>query len=205
MATSAGGVRRGPRGGDADTRGDILRAAEALFIERGFARTSIRGIAGLAGVDPSLVRHYFDDKAQIFIEAMRPLSPEAVQAISATPGLPDQPGHRLAAIVFGVWERPEIRARLTTVLTTAMVEPEIGEKVRTLLATEVIGHFVELPDSESGAETVTVCFSALAGVVAMRHILKLEPLASAPFESLVATYGPVLEMHLQHGLVRPGE
>src|SRR5919106_6222057 len=75
----SGAKRRGRRPGAADTRGAILEAARALFAARGFARASIRSIAGEAAVDPALVVHYFGSKEELFLAALElPFEPEAV-------------------------------------------------------------------------------------------------------------------------------
>lgn len=56
-----------PRGRPADTgqqdlKTQILDAAEQLFTDHGYAATSIRNIADLAGVNPALVHYYFGNK-----------------------------------------------------------------------------------------------------------------------------------------------
>ena len=48
-------ARRGRRPGAPDTRAGILAAARAQFAAQGFTRTTIRGVAREAGVDPALV------------------------------------------------------------------------------------------------------------------------------------------------------
>ena len=50
---------RGRRPGNRDTRAEIIAAAAAAFVEGGFEGTSLRAVAGRAGVDPALVHHYF--------------------------------------------------------------------------------------------------------------------------------------------------
>ncbi|MFD4977614.1 TetR family transcriptional regulator, partial [Streptomyces sp. NPDC058424] len=59
--TGATARRRGrPRREEAaDTRDRILTAAREEFSERGYEKTSVRGIAKTAGVDSALVHHYF--------------------------------------------------------------------------------------------------------------------------------------------------
>src|SRR5690606_25552520 len=44
------------------TRAEILEAAEQLFLQDGFGRTSISAIARLAGVTKSLIHHHFGTK-----------------------------------------------------------------------------------------------------------------------------------------------
>jgi TetR/AcrR family transcriptional regulator len=56
---------RGPRGGEADVRGELLDAAIACFVRSGIAATSLREIAREAHVTPALLNYYFGDKAQL--------------------------------------------------------------------------------------------------------------------------------------------
>ncbi|MDH6182272.1 AcrR family transcriptional regulator [Microbacteriaceae bacterium SG_E_30_P1] len=60
--------RRGrPRRGESlDTRERILAAAAHEFGELGYDGATMRGIAGRARVDASLVHHYFGTKADLF-------------------------------------------------------------------------------------------------------------------------------------------
>jgi TetR/AcrR family transcriptional regulator len=53
------------REGDA-TRHAILKAAEALFVEHGFAVTSTATVARLAGVTKSLIHHHFGSKRELW-------------------------------------------------------------------------------------------------------------------------------------------
>src|SRR5690606_38723696 len=64
--------RRGrpPRTASAGTRDRILTAAREVFSERGYEKTSVRGIAKAAGVDSALVHHYFGTKEQMFEAAI---------------------------------------------------------------------------------------------------------------------------------------
>jgi TetR/AcrR family transcriptional regulator len=48
------------------TRRAILKAAEALFVEHGFAATSTATIAKLAGVTKSLIHHHFGSKRELW-------------------------------------------------------------------------------------------------------------------------------------------
>lgn len=52
------------------TRDAIERAASVLFAERGYAGTTVRDIAGAAGVDAALVIRHFGSKEQLFLDAM---------------------------------------------------------------------------------------------------------------------------------------
>lgn len=53
-----------------ETRSAILEAALKLFSERGFEGAAMRDIAALAGVEHSLVRYHYSDKATLWRAAL---------------------------------------------------------------------------------------------------------------------------------------
>lgn len=56
-----------------ETRAAIRAAALTLFAEHGFEGVALRDIAARAGVEHSLVRYHFTDKATLWREALRAL------------------------------------------------------------------------------------------------------------------------------------
>jgi AcrR family transcriptional regulator len=54
-----------------DRRGQILRAALAVVVERGMPETRIADVAARAGVSPALVIYYFKTKDRLLTEALR--------------------------------------------------------------------------------------------------------------------------------------
>src|SRR5262245_21673352 len=69
--------RTGRRPGVSDSREAILAAARRLFGERGYVGTSMRAIGAEAGVDASLIVHFFGTKAQLLAAAVEwPFDPE---------------------------------------------------------------------------------------------------------------------------------
>lgn len=53
------------------TKESIRSAAATLFPVHGYTGTSVRDIAGLAGVDPALVIRHFGSKEHLFLEIMQ--------------------------------------------------------------------------------------------------------------------------------------
>ena len=56
-----------PRGGDSDCRDRLLAAAMSAFAGSGYEGASLRAIALAAGFDVSMVAHYFDSKAELWL------------------------------------------------------------------------------------------------------------------------------------------
>ncbi|MBB4713486.1 TetR/AcrR family transcriptional regulator [Streptomyces luteogriseus] len=191
--------RRGrpPRTESADTRDRILTAARDEFSERGYEKTSVRGIAKSAGVDPALVHHYFGTKEQVFEAAITLSFGPALQAPKAIEEGPlDGVGERLARFFFGVWENPATRAPLLAIVRSALTNETAAAVFRRIIATQVLRRIavrLELPDAELRAELAA---AQLVGTAILRYVLKIEPLASADPEQVIARLAPVVQGHL---------
>ncbi|MFF8019457.1 TetR family transcriptional regulator [Streptomyces sp. NPDC007929] len=191
--------RRGrpPRTESADTRDRILTAARDEFSERGYEKTSVRGIAKSAGVDPALVHHYFGTKEQVFEAAITLSFGPTLHAPKAIEEGPlDGVGERLARFFFGVWENPATRAPLLAVVRSALTNETAAAVFRRIIATQVLRRIavrLELPDAELRAELAA---AQLVGAAILRYVVKIEPLASADPEQVIARLAPVVQGHL---------
>ncbi|MGW1004194.1 TetR/AcrR family transcriptional regulator [Streptomyces sp. NPDC002520] len=197
--TGATARRRGrpPRTESADTRDRILAAAREEFSERGYEKTSVRGIAKAAGVDSALVHHYFGTKEQVFEAAISVAFAPALDAPRAVAEGPvDAVGERLTRFVFGVWENPTTRAPVLAILRSAVNNETAAAVFRRLIATQLLRRLaaqMDLPDAELRAELAA---AQIVGTAMMRYVIKLEPLASADLEQIIARVAPVVQRHL---------
>lgn len=191
--------RRGrpSRAESAGTRDRILTAAREEFSARGYDKTSVRQIAKAAGVDSALVHHYFGTKEQVFAAAVEVAFAPALAAPDAlAEGPPDGVGERLARFVLGVWENPTTRAPLLAILRSAVTNDTAAAVFRRLVAAQLVRRVaarLDLPDAELRAELAA---AQLVGTTMMRYVLKLEPLASADVEEIIARVAPVVQKHL---------
>lgn len=191
--------RRGrpPRAESADTRDRILAAAREEFSERGYEKTSVRGIAKAAGVDSALVHHYFGTKDQIFEAAIEVAFAPALDAPNALAEGPlDGVGERLTRFIFGVWDNPTTRTPLLAIVRSAVNNETAAAVFRRLVAAQLLRRVaaqVDLPDAELRAELAA---AQLVGAAMMRYVIKLEPLASADLEQIIARVAPVVQGHL---------
>ncbi|MFE0176064.1 TetR family transcriptional regulator [Streptomyces sp. NPDC059002] len=179
------------------TRDRILDAARDEFSERGYEKTSVRGIAKAAGVDSALVHHYFGTKEQVFEAAITVAFAPALEAPAAIEEGPlDEVGERLTRFIFGVWENPATRAPLLAIVRSAVTNETAAAVFRRLISAQLLGRIagrIDLPDAELRAELAA---AQLVGVALLRYVIKVEPLASAGVEQIVARVAPVVQGHL---------
>ena len=195
--------RSGRRPGTSGTREAILAAAGRHFAEHGYDRASLRGIASEAGVDHKLIAHFFGSKQQLFVAAVGfPFNPgEVLPEILA--GDPDAIGERLAELLMGVLEQPQLHQRLTGVVRAAASEPEVARMVREFLSDALFLPAAELLGAEDGPFRVNLVGSQIVGLVMTRYVVGIEPLASMPPASVAAAIAPTLQRYLV-GPVGPG-
>jgi AcrR family transcriptional regulator len=189
--------RTGRRPGNPDTREAILVAARAAFAERGFDAASIRAIAATAGVDPALVHHYFGTKDQLFLAAMEaPIDPrELLPKVLA--GDRDGIGERLVRMFLSVWDSPAGTAGVA-LLRSAVSNEWTARLLREFLVTQVLRRVLDQLDVDPAELPLrgSLVASQLIGLAMMRHVIRLDPVASAAPETLVAAVGPTVQRYL---------
>jgi AcrR family transcriptional regulator len=189
--------RSGRRPGNQDTRQSILDAARTVFAERGFDKASIRAIATEAKVDPALVHHYFGTKEKLFLASMNaPINP-AELIPKALEGPRDQAGERLVRLVLSVWDSPAGAAAIA-MFRSALTNEWTARLLREFVITQILRKAIaELTmDPAEAPMRSALLATQMAGLVTIRYVLKIEPVASAPTESLVKAMAPNVQRFL---------
>ncbi|MFE6025409.1 TetR/AcrR family transcriptional regulator [Streptomyces niveus] len=199
--TDAAPRRRGrPARSEADTgpgaRERILEAARTEFAERGYDKTSVRGIAKVAGVDPALVHHYFGTKEEVFGAAIEVSFEPALVIPTLLTGGTDGIGERLARYFIGVWENPVSRAPLLAIVRSALTNDAAAAMLRKFVLRRLLERIaveLDVPDPTLRAELAA---SHMIGIALLRYVIKAEPLASVETEEIVRLVAPTLQRYL---------
>ncbi|MEU2164596.1 TetR family transcriptional regulator [Streptomyces chengbuensis] len=174
----------------------ILEAARTEFAERGYDKTSVRGIAKAAGVDPALVHHYFGTKDEVFAAAIE-VSFEPALVVPAILGEgKDGVGERLARYFIGVWENPVTRAPLLAILRSALTHEAAAKVLRGFVLRRMLERIaadLDVPDPKFRAELAA---SHMIGIAILRYVIQVEPLATVDPEEIVAMVAPTLQRYL---------
>ena len=204
-ARQAGSGRRGRREGTTESREHILATAQRLFAEHGFDGTSLRQIAREASVDPAMVHHFFNGKDELFAPSVA-LPADPVQVLEGVDQY--EPQHRAEAIVRAVlrlWESPAQHSLV------AFIRGTIGSKAKTLLLREVVTRTIisrimaGVPGApEEVALRGNLVATQMVGIMLVRYVVKLEPLASATPEDVVRLVAPNVQHYLTGPLDLPG-
>jgi AcrR family transcriptional regulator len=188
---SEGANVAGRRPGQTQTRDDILAAARNQFGLRGYNSATIRGIAAEAGVNPALVHHFFGSKEQVFVAALNlPTTPSTI-AETILQGPRDQIGERVIRLFLGLWSAPESGQTFFALVRSVASNDQIASLIRQFLEHTVVGPVaaaLDLPPLR-----ITGAASQGIGLAMARYVIKVEPLASATDDEVVALVAPVMQ------------
>jgi AcrR family transcriptional regulator len=187
-----------PRRSDA-ARARILRAAQARFTADGYQKATIRAIAADAGIDPSMVMRYYENKAKLF-----------AVAVSVDLHLPDLTaipkrhlGQTLVAHFLRRWEGDPTDA-LLMLLRSAATDDGAAERMRTIFRDQLIPAVHGLiGDPAEATQRAGLISTQMLGLAMCRNILRLPPIAALDPETVVARIGPTIQRYLTAPLPQP--
>lgn len=186
-------MKRGPKEQRGQARDSILAAAKRLFAAKGYDATSMRAIAAEAELDPALIHYYFSSKSELFLATIeipvRP--PDVIRGLLS--GDRATLGETTIRTLLAVWDNPASGGPLISVLRSA---PSHGELLRDFLETQIrplLAEAISGPDADLRA---TAFITQIFGLVFLRYVLVVQPLASAEHEEVVALLGPTLQQYM---------
>jgi AcrR family transcriptional regulator len=193
----------GRRAGPTRTRQAILDAARAAFAEAGYDATSVRSVARAAGVDPSLVLHFFGNKPGLFAAACElPVDPEAFVTGLLTGGRSTL-GPRLVRAVVELWDAPGVFEPFQALIRGAVSHEDAARLLREFVTTEILGRLAVAAAPDHPQARAALAGSQIIGLAMARKVVQVEPLASATPEWLASALGPTIQRYLTGPLETP--
>jgi AcrR family transcriptional regulator len=186
---------RGRRPGAPDTRAAVLAAARTAFAAKGFGGTTIRAVASDAGVDPALVHHYFGTKDDLFLAAMElPVDPrEVIGEVIAGPV--EEAAERFLRAFLSVWDDPDVQPALLAVARGVM-DPSAHRLLSEGFLPVVIQPVGVALGIDRPEHRMALVASQVMGLILVRYVMRVEPVASLTSEQVVATYAPTIQRYL---------
>ncbi len=195
--------RGGRRPGQSDTRAAVLAAAREAFGMQGYGATSVRAVARTAGVDPSLVLHFFGSKDGLFAAAIElPVDPAEVVA-GLLAGDVDDLGERIVRTYLAVWDASPGQGPMLAMLRSAVSHEDAAEMLRELLLRVILRPLTVGAGGSDPDLRAALVASQLVGLAITRYVLRLEPVTSASADELAPLLGPTLQRYLTGQLPGP--
>ncbi|HEY3690403.1 MAG TPA: TetR family transcriptional regulator [Pseudonocardiaceae bacterium] len=186
---------RGRRPAGENTRAALLAAARVEFTERGFDGATVRAIAQRAGVDAAMVNHWFGGKDGLFVAALDiPVDPTEILS-RILDGDPEQTAERILRTFLSVWDANGGGALAALVRSVASHE-QAARMMREFLGRVIFGRIVTAVAPDQPKLRAALCGTQMVGLAMVRYVIRLEPLASADPQTVVAAIAPNLQRYL---------
>lgn len=179
-----------------ETRETILAVARRGFASRGYDATSLRAIATEAGVDPALVIHYFGSKEGLFTAATG-IPANLPELFASLTGLPVR--DRVEALVRGYLEMvdsDESRNAIIALVRSAVSNDTAAASLRDFMTIQLLPVIAVMTDEPDAQLRASLVAAQLIGTAMLRHVLRVEPLARATPDQIVALIAPVIEQYV---------
>jgi AcrR family transcriptional regulator len=171
------------------TEATILDAARQLFAEVGFEKTTIRGVAGRAGVDPALVMQYYGSKEGLFAAAAHAMADR--KQVSEVPR--EQIASQALKDLFGGFEDEHSRCASIAVMRSCLTH----ERARAVMRDEVMSEKQAKVAQTIGGDDAELRAGLLAatmiGTTIARYLLEIPSVAQASQEDVERVMEPVLK------------
>lgn len=150
----------------------------------------MRSIAAEAEVDQKLVGYLFGSKQALFVAATElPFEPEVAIHHVLSGDIAGR-GERLARLIVGMLEKPELGPKLISLVRAAAAEPEAARMLRDLLGRRIWGPAADGLPVQHPSTAVAMISTQVLGLVMSRYVIRAEPLASLVPEQIVALIAP---------------
>jgi AcrR family transcriptional regulator len=189
--------RTGRRPGTPETRDEILAAARRQFAARGYEPTSLRAIAADARVDPALLIHYFGNKEGLFTAATG--LPSRLSELLAGPenGSPRGFSESLVRVYLQVVDSDQSRNASLALVRSAVSNEKAATLLREFLTAELLPVIGRYADHQNAPLRASLVAAQLIGIAMLRHVIRVEPVAKASPDDIVAMVAPVIERYLR--------
>ena len=194
---------RGPSAKRGEIKEKILVAAHEEFVEKGYDPTTMSAIAKRAGCTSAMITYYFESKQRLFRASFNlPLDPAETILEHLSEGR-EGAGDRIARRAFQFYEEGTSVETLRVLMQTLMTDAGTSQRFRDYIRNDVIGEVgAKLGITTELAEEVEIAMAATFGVITMRYIVRLEPLASMPKERLIRELGAILQIRIDRAFAR---
>jgi AcrR family transcriptional regulator len=171
------------------TEATILEAAKRLFAEVGYEKTTIRGVAAQAGIDPALVMQYFGSKEGLFAASARAFADRKRALYAAREDL------AAAALedLFAGFEDPEEAFASIAVMRNCLTHDRARDVMRDQVMHDKHTQLAETIGGEDAELRAGLLAAVMIGTTIARYLIEIPSVAGASPEDVQRVLEPVLK------------
>jgi AcrR family transcriptional regulator len=184
-------LERRPRNSEA-TRDRILKAARQAFATQGYDRATIRGIAEMADIHPSMVMRYFTSKEGVFTASTE--FDLQLPDLSRVPR--GKAGETLVRLFLERWESTQMAGDLPALLRLSVTHPEGRERVIAVFREQVEPSIRKIASGNPSLSAALIA-TQLVGLAFLRYVIHLPSVVEIERDDLVRHVGRTVQQYLE--------
>lgn len=174
------------------TRARILEAAREAFATLGYERATVRTIAEMANIHPSMVMRYYTSKEGLFTASSQfDLRLPDLSAVAS-----DKAGEFIVKTFLDRWERLGAAGDLPALLRLSVTHPEGRNKAIAVFTEQVRPALTRVIRSGDAAIAAALIATQLVGVAFLRYVLQLPVVVALKEEDLVTQIGETIQRYI---------
>jgi hypothetical protein len=151
--------------------------------------SALRSITLAAGIAPDVAKSLVSNRDQVIAALLRaPMDPRGAVPGILSPSL-DGLGDRVVRMTCAIFGDDLLRAGIHGAVNQL---DGVGESLSTI-QNLIVEPIVNTAGGKDVSLRASLIAAQLGGLVAVRYVAKIEPLASAPEDVIVAWYGPIIQ------------
>jgi AcrR family transcriptional regulator len=174
------------------TKARILEAAREAFATLGYERATVRTIAQMANIHPSMVMRYYANKEGLFA-ASSAFDLHLPNFSEADRG---NAGEQIIRTFLDRWENLDGTGDLPALLRLSVTHPEGRDKMISIYTQQVKPALDLLTASKSSAHVAPLIATQLVGLAFLRYVLKLPALVELSDEVIVKQIGCAIQGYI---------
>lgn len=190
-------------GEESSTYDDILSAARYEFSRQGFDKVTLRAIARRAGCDPKLIHYYFGGKDELFTKAAQQIIGDShlldffIDQDARRRSATDRSlGTSLIKALLNFMESTELGEAYLSLVRNAGQDDHVRNLMIDMVRGELQGDRLKVIKTDKIGKRMVLVGSQMLGLIMIRDIFRVEPLASMPVSTVARIIGPTIDRYL---------